>query len=52
MSYSGEHLLERHPEIQESYFWDNEFWKVGCYGGTPDTVLEEVAERYSQENRH
>jgi len=30
-SYAEKHLLERYPEIQESYFWGGGFWKVGYY---------------------
>ena len=33
-SYSGKHLLERYPDIRESYFWGGGFWKVGYYVGS------------------
>ena len=33
-SYSGKQLLERYPEIRESYFWGGGFWKVGYSIGT------------------
>ena len=51
-SYSGKHLLERYPEIQETYFWGGGFWKVGCYVGTTGAVSEEVVERYIEETEH
>ena len=50
-SYSGKHLLERYPEIRESYFWGG-FWKVGYYVGTTGAVSEEVVERYIEETEH
>ncbi|MFC7057444.1 IS200/IS605 family transposase [Halovenus salina] len=51
-SYAGKHLLERHSEIQESYFWGGGFWKVGYYVGTTGAVSEEVVERYIEETEH
>ena len=51
-SYSGKHLLERYPEIRESYFWGGGFWKVGYYVGTTGVVSEEVVERYIEETEH
>jgi putative transposase len=51
-SYSGRHLLERYPEIRESYFWGGGFWKVGYYVGTTGAVSEEVVERYIEETEH
>ncbi|CAI50046.1 IS200-type transposase ISNph6 [Natronomonas pharaonis DSM 2160] len=51
-SYSGKHLLERYPEIRESYFWGGGFWKVGYYVGTTGAVSEEVVERYIEETEH
>ncbi|APW98227.1 IS200/IS605 family transposase [Halobiforma lacisalsi AJ5] len=51
-SYSGKHLLERSPEIRESYFWGGGFWKVGYYVGTTGAVSEEVVERYIEETEH
>ncbi len=51
-SYSGKHLLERNPEIRESYFWGGGFWKVGYYVGTTGAVSEEVVERYIEETEH
>ena len=51
-SYSGKHLLERHPEIREAYFWDGGFWKVGYYVGTTGAVSEEVVEQYIEETEH
>ena len=48
-SYSGKHLLERYPELRESYFWGGGFWKVGYYVGTTGAVSEEVVERYIEE---
>ena len=51
-SYSGKHLLERHPEIREAYFWGGGFWKVGYYVGTTGAVSEEVVERYIEETEH
>lgn len=51
-SYSGKHLLERHPEIREAYFWGGGFWKVGYSGGTTGAVSEEVVERYTEETEH
>ncbi|QFU84561.1 IS200/IS605 family transposase [Natronorubrum aibiense] len=51
-SYSGKHLLERYPEIRESYFWGGGFWKVGYYVGTTGAVSEEVVEQYIEETEH
>ena len=51
-SYSGKHLLERYPEIQEPYFWGDGLWKVGYYVGTIGAVSEEVVERYIEETKH
>ena len=51
-SYSGKHLLEQHPDIQEAYFWGGGFWKVGYYVGTTGAVSEEVVERYIEETEH
>jgi putative transposase len=51
-SYSGKNLLERYPEIRESYFWGGGFWKVGYYVGTIGAVSEEVVERYIEETEH
>ncbi|AAG20685.1 IS200/IS605-like element ISH34 family transposase [Halobacterium salinarum] len=51
-SYSGKHLLERYPEIRESYFWGGGFWKVGYYVGTTGEVSEEVVERYIEQTEH
>jgi len=51
-SYSGKHLLEWYPEIQEWYFWGGGFWKVGYYVGTTGAVSKEVVERYIEETEH
>lgn len=51
-SYSGKHLLERYPEIWESYFWGGGFWKVGYYVGTTGAMSEEVVEQYIEETEH
>jgi putative transposase len=51
-SYSGKHLLERHPETRELYLWDGGFWKVGYYVGTTGAVSEEVVERYIEGTEH
>ena len=51
-SYSGKHILERHPAIQESYFWGGGFWKVGYYIGTTGAVSEEVVQRYIEQTEH
>ncbi len=51
-SSSGKQLLERNPEIGESYFWGGGFWKVGYYVGTTGAVSEEVVERYIEETEH
>ena len=51
-SYSGKHLLERYPEIRESYFWGGGFWKVRYYVGTTGAVSEDVVERYIEETEH
>jgi putative transposase len=32
--YPGKQLLERDPEIRESYFWGGGFWTVEYYVGT------------------
>ena len=48
-SYSDKHLLERHLEIREAYFWGGGFWKGGYYVGTTGAVSEEVVERYIEE---
>ena len=51
-SYSGKHVLERYPEIRESFFWGGGFWKVGYYVGTTGSVSEEVVEQYLEETEH
>ncbi len=51
-SNSGKHLLERYPEVRESYFCGGGFWKVGYYVGTTGKVSEEVVERYIEEMEH
>jgi len=51
-SYSGKHILERRPEIRESYFWAGGFWKVGYYIGTTGAVSEEVVQRYIEQSKH
>lgn len=51
-SYSGKYLLERCPEIRESYFWGGGFWKVGYYVGTTGAVSEEVVQRYIEQTKH
>ncbi|MBO4247105.1 IS200/IS605 family transposase [Halomicrobium sp. IBSBa] len=51
-SYSGKYLLERYPEIRESYFWGGGFWNVEYYVGTPGSVSEVVIERYIEETEH
>jgi putative transposase len=51
-SYSGKHILERHPAIRESYFWGGGFWKVGYYVGTTGAVSEEVVQRYIEQTEH
>ena len=51
-SYSGKHLLEQYPEIQESYFWGGGFWTVGYYVGTTGAVSEDVVNRYIKQTEH
>ena len=51
-SYSAKHILERYPEIRESYFWGGGCRKVGYYVESTGTVSEEVVAWYIEEMDH
>ena len=51
-SYSGKHLLERYPEIRESYFWGGGFWEESYYVGTAGDVSTDTIEQYIERTEH
>lgn len=50
--YSGRVLLKKHPEIQDQYFWNSSFWKIGYFVSTAGKVSEETVRKYIERSEH